>query len=143
LWSRWLIFWGFKATVHGSIYMTIPSSISWLLDSSLPPCSSQSSNCSLYVASPHTSPDIHGADWLNDSSNRLESSLTRHPQSLSPLEDLLVSPKELRLSGFLSAGNNADSMGWPPIESALFHADENAEQGDGTGTRVQVSDVSL
>jgi hypothetical protein len=135
-----------EATIHGafaSIYMRIPSSLSHLLDLSLPPSSSQSSDSSLYISfteTPlHASPDIHNADHQNDSLNCLDVSLTRDPWPLSPLCDL-SSPLALSPSAICSVENSAGSVDWPPIESAQLPADENAKRGDGSG--VQVSNVS-
>ncbi|KAI0247774.1 hypothetical protein BJV78DRAFT_1242493 [Lactifluus subvellereus] len=107
-----------------SIYMTIPSSLSFLLDSSLPPSSSQSSDTSLYIyhreTSPHTSLDTHDADYQNDLPNHLDLSLTRYllPPSLS--EDL-SSPPSLRTLAFSSVGNSAGSTEENADNSILAH----------------------
>ncbi|KAI0247415.1 hypothetical protein BJV78DRAFT_1245566 [Lactifluus subvellereus] len=123
-----------------SIYMTIPSSLSFLLDSPLPPSSSQSSDTSLYryhrEASPHISLDTHDADHQNDLPNYLDLSSTRYLPPPSPSEDL-SSPPSLRPSAFSSVGNSAGSVDWPPIESALLPADENAQLGDGTSVQTE------
>ncbi|KAI0247768.1 hypothetical protein BJV78DRAFT_890530 [Lactifluus subvellereus] len=139
----------FEAIMHradiptlDSIYMTIPSSLSFLLDSSLPPSSSQSSDTSLYIyhreASPHTSlVDTHDADHQNDLPNYLDLSLTRYLPPPSPSEDLSSPPPSLRTLAFSSVGNSAGSVDWPPIESALLPADENAQLDDGTGVQTE------
>ena len=122
------------------IYMTIPSSLSFLLDSSLPPSSSQYSDTSLYIyhreALPHTLPDTYNTDHQNDSPNYLDLSSTRHLPPPSPLSDL-SSPPSLRALAFSSVGNGAGSVDWPPTESVLSPADEDAQQDDGTGVQVR------
>jgi hypothetical protein len=110
---------------------TIPSSPSYRPDSPLPPLSSQSSNNSVDICDQLvcTFQDLHNAD------RTAYSSFSHHPQQISPSQDL-TSPA---LTALPSSGSNADSMGWPPIESVLLPARENAQQD--CETSVQVSEV--
>jgi hypothetical protein len=121
-----------------SIYMAIPSSLSYLLDSSLPLLSPQSTDISLYVprteAPPPASMDTDSDDQ-EDSSVCLELSMTRDPWPLSPLCDV-SSPRALALS---PAGNSSVSVDWPPTGPALLPADDVSREGDEAG--IQVSDV--
>ena len=126
-----------------SIYMTIPSSLSYVLDLPLPPSSSVSSNSSLYIPlseSPQDTLSDNDTDHEDDTSEyRLDLSLTRDPWPLSPLYDissLLVDHS----FACPSVGKSGVVLDWPPNNLPLFPADENYHQGDGTD--FLVSDVS-
>ena len=113
--------------------LDIPLSPPYCSDSPLLPSSSQSSDNSVDIcdqeASLRTRQDIYNADRMGDSPS--------HPRHVSPPHDL-TSPTFLPLT-FLPSGSNTDSMGWPPIESALLAEKESAQPG--YETSIQVSEV--